>query len=228
MSMQITWLGHAALAIAVGGRKLLVDPYLSENPKAAAKAGNAEADFILVTHGHGDHIGDALAIARRTGAVILSTPGVARWLVAQGADRVQEQPIGGTIAQPFGGLQLTKAVHDGSLPDGSSGGAPAGFVITSPEGKRVYIAGDTGLFEEMAAIGGEGLDLAILPIGGKYTMDPGDALRAVNLLRPKAVLPYHYGTWKVIEQDADSWKREVEEKTPAKVFLLRPGESLTI
>jgi L-ascorbate metabolism protein UlaG (beta-lactamase superfamily) len=211
MTTNITWLGHAALAITMGGKKLLVDPYLSENPLAAAKAGEVEADFILVTHGHHDHIGDALAIARRTGAVVIGTPGVARWLKAQGAARTQEQPIGTKAAFPFGGLQVTMAVHDGSLPDGSSGGLPAGFVIASPEGQRLYIAGDT-----------------FLPIGGKYTMDPADALQAVKLLRPKAVLPYHYDTWKVIEQNPESWKRDVEVATPAKVVVLKPGGSMEL
>jgi L-ascorbate metabolism protein UlaG (beta-lactamase superfamily) len=228
MNMQVTWLGHAALAIAVGGRKLLIDPYLSENPAAAAKAGDVDADFILITHGHYDHIGDTLAIARRTGAIVLSTPGVARWLAAQGAGRVQEQGIGGKTAQPFGTLQLTKAVHDGSLPDRSSGGAPAGFVIISPEGRKAYIAGDTFLFDEMAAIGEENLDLAVLPIGGKFTMDPGDALRAVELLRPQAALPYHYGTWQMIQQDPERWKRDVEASTPTRVTVLKPGENLVI
>ncbi len=228
MTTNITWLGHAALAITMGGKKLLVDPYLSENPLAAAKAGEVEADFILVTHGHHDHIGDALAIARRTGAVVIGTPGVARWLKAQGAARTQEQPIGTKAAFPFGGLQVTMAVHDGSLPDGSSGGLPAGFVIASPEGQRLYIAGDTFLFDDMVAIGTEGLDLAVLPIGGKYTMDPADALQAVKLLRPKAVLPYHYDTWKVIEQNPESWKRDVEVATPAKVVVLKPGGSMEL
>jgi L-ascorbate metabolism protein UlaG (beta-lactamase superfamily) len=228
MSVHIVWLGHAALEIACGGKILLVDPYFTKNPAAAIRPEQARADFILVSHGHHDHIGDTVAIAQRTGAEVIANPGVARWLAGQGAARAAGQEIGAVKTHAFGTLQLTKAVHDGSLPDGSAGGEPAGFVIGAPEGERIYIAGDTFFFDEMAGIGAGGLDLAILPIGGKYTMDPADGLKAVRSLKPRRALPYHFGTWDIIQQDPLRWKREVEEATPVRVTVLQPGEGMDL
>jgi L-ascorbate metabolism protein UlaG (beta-lactamase superfamily) len=228
MSIHLVWLGHAVLEITVGGKVLLIDPYFSKNPAAAIRAERARADFILVSHGHHDHVGDAVAIAQRTGAEVISTPGVARWLTGQGAARTVGQEIGAVRTHPFGTLQLTKAVHDGKLPDGSPGGDPAGFVIGAESGERIYVAGDTFLFDEMADIGKGGIDLAVLPIGGKYTMDPKDALQAVKLLRPKRALPYHFGTWDIIEQDPNRWRRDVEAGTETEVTVLKPGEGMDL
>ena len=142
--------------------------------------------------------------------------------------RTHAQHIGGGHRYPFGYLKLTPALRGSALPDGSYGGNPAGFLLTTPDEKRIYIAGDTGLFGDMQLIGDEGIDLAVLPIGDNYTMGPDDALRAVKLLRPKIVIPVHYNTWEVIAQDPQAWKVRIEAETESKVIVLAPGESLSL
>ncbi len=156
MATTLTWLGHAAFALEVAGLHVLVDPFLADNPQASVKPGALPADFILVSHGHGDHVGDALAIARRTGATLISNAEIAGWFSRQGI-QTHAQHLGGGHQHPFGYLKLTLALHGSGLPDGSYGGNPAGFLLTLPEGKRIYLAGDTGLFVYMALIGEEGV-----------------------------------------------------------------------
>ena len=191
--MKFVWYGHAALGLEVGKYKLLVDPFLSGNPTATVTPENVQADFILISHGHGDHVGDAVAIAKRTGAMVISNFEIANWAQAQGIN-AHAQHLGGGFNHPFGYLKLTLALHGSGLPDGSYGGNPAGFLLTA-EGKKIYLACDTGLFGDMRLIGEEGVDLAVLPIGDNFTMGPDDALRAVKLLQPKHVIPVHYNTW---------------------------------
>ena len=226
MTNKLTWFGHAALGLETGGKKLLVDPFLSGNPSAPVTADQVAADFILVTHGHGDHLGDTVAIARRTGATVISNAEIAGWLGKQGV-KVHAQHLGGGHNHPFGYLKLTLALHGSGLPDGAYGGNPAGFLLTTNDGQKIYIAGDTGLFGDMKLIGEEGLDLAVLPIGDNYTMGPEDALRAVKLLTPKHVIPIHFGTWDLIAQDPKAWATRVAKETGAQVHVLKPGESFT-
>ncbi len=226
MSITLTWLGHAALALEVGGKHVLVDPFLTGNPAAKTSPDSLAADFILVSHGHGDHVGDTAAIAKRTGATIIANNEIAGWFGNQGLN-AHGQHIGGGFHYPFGYVKLTQALHGSALPDGSNGGNPAGFLITA-EGKKLYLACDTGLFGDMSLIGDEGLDLAVLPIGDNYTMGPDDALRAVKLLRAKHVIPIPYSTWDLIKQDPHAWAKRVEAETSSKVSVLEPGQSFQV
>jgi L-ascorbate metabolism protein UlaG (beta-lactamase superfamily) len=224
MATRVRWLGHACLLIESGGQRLLIDPFLKDNPKAAAKPEEVQADFLLVSHGHGDHLGDTDAIARRTGATVIANFEIAQWLQKQGLKKVHGQQHGGGHAFPFGRVKLTLAFHGSALPDGSYGGNPCGFLFSFKDGTKVYDAADTGLFGDMRLIGEEGIDLAILPIGDNYTMGPDDALRAVKLLQPKKVLPIHYNTWDVIAQDANAWAERVRQETKTQPVVLKPGE----
>jgi len=226
MTISLTWLGHAAMSLEAGGKHLLVDPFLTGNPAASATADKLPADFILISHGHSDHIGDSVAIARRTGATIISNFEIASWFTNQGLT-AHSQHIGGGFQYPFGYVKLTQAQHGSALPDGSNGGNPAGFLITA-EGKKIYLACDTGLFGDMALIGDEGIDLAVLPIGDNFTMGPDDALRAAKLVRAKNVIPVHYNTFDLIKQDAHAWARRVEAETQSKVTVLDPGQSFKL
>jgi len=227
MSNTLTWYGHATLGLETGGVKLLIDPFFNGNPAATVKPEEVSADYILITHGHGDHVGDTVVIAKRTGATAISNAEIAGWLGKQGVKETHGQHIGGGFKYPFGYLKLTMALHGSALPDGSNGGNPAGFLLTTNDNKKIYIAGDTGLFGDMKLIGEEGLEVAVIPIGDNYTMGPDDALRAVKLLAPKTVIPIHFSTWDVIQQDAAGWAERVRKETSAKVTLLKPGESFT-
>jgi len=228
MATRVRWLGHSTLFIESDGQRLLIDPFFTGNPAAPIQASASEADFILVSHGHGDHVGDAVSIAQRTGATIIANYEIAGWFEKQGVKKVHGQQHGGSFKHPFGKVKFTLAFHGSQLPDGSCGGNPCGFLITFNDGIKVYAAGDTGLFGDMRLIGEAGIDLAILPIGDNYTMGPEDALRAVQFLQPRKVLPIHYNTWPVIAQDVHAWAAEVKGKTPAQPIVLQPGDWTTV
>ncbi len=227
MAVKLMWLGHAAWSIETPGGNLLCDPFLTNNPKAAAKAEDVKADFILVSHGHGDHVGDAVAIAKRTGATVIANFEVASWFGNQGC-KMHPLHIGGSKEFPFGRVKLTIAHHGSALPDGSYGGNPAGLLLYI--GKlKIYDAADTGLFYDMKLIGDEKIDVALVPIGDNFTMGPADALRAAKLIRAKTLIPMHYDTFDLITQDPKSFAARVKKAgLKTKVVVLKPGESYEV
>jgi L-ascorbate metabolism protein UlaG (beta-lactamase superfamily) len=229
MSVTITWLGHSSFALEAEGTRLLIDPYLNDNPASPIKADKAEADFILLTHGHFDHVTDAPAIAKRTGAKVLAGFEVTEWLKREGVaeDKVIPMNPGGAVRLPFGKVKFTIAHHSSSTPDGAYGGVPGGFVIELA-GKRLYFAGDTALFLDMKLIGLGGLDLAVLPIGDQFTMGPEDSVEAVKFLNPKKAAPCHYNTWPPIAQDGPAWAEEVRRQTAAEAIVVEPGGSFVV
>ncbi len=225
--VKLTFYGHAAVGLDDGTSNVLIDPFLTGNPKAAVGADKVRANYILISHGHGDHLGDAEAIAKRTGAMVIANFEIATYLGNKG---VSAHPlhIGGAVKLPFGKVKLTIAHHGSSFPDGSYAGNPCGFVV-SMGGANIYHACDTGLFYDMKLIGErDPLDVALLPIGDNFTMGPEDAVIATELLNPRVVIPVHYGTFDVIQQDPHQFKAMVESKTRARCIILNPGESYTI
>jgi L-ascorbate metabolism protein UlaG (beta-lactamase superfamily) len=228
MPTRVQWLGHACTLIESGGQRILIDPFLTGNPAAATTADKVQADFILISHGHGDHVGDAVAIAKRTGATVIANYEISLWLENQGVKKAHGMQHGGSHAFTFGRVKLTLAFHGSMLPDGSNGGNPCGFILYLKDGLKIYAAQDTGLFGDMRLIGEEGIDLALLPIGDNYTMGPDDALRAVKLLEPKRVVPIHYNTWDLIAQDAPAWAGRVKRETKSVPIILKPGEALDV
>ena len=202
--MNLTFLGHACFLLDDGSYRLLTDPYLSENPLAAAKPDDVAADYICVTHGHGDHIGDTEQIARRTGAKICCPVELGSAVFAPQGLKTIPANLGGTCKLPFGSVKLVPALHG----SGVSGCLSCGFLIQMG-GKKIYHAGDTALISDMALLADEEIDVALLPIGDVYTMGPADALRAVKMIRPKLVIPMHYNTFPLIVQDPHAFAESV-------------------
>ena len=218
---KITWLGHSAFKIEVAEKIVLVDPWLNGNPTSPIKAAEiTEADIVYVTHDHHDHLGDAFDICKRTNAVFVATVDLADYAEENGIKNTEGLNIGGSVETKGIKLTIVQATHTASR------GAPTGVIIEG-EGKTIYHAGDTGLFGDMRLIGElYKLDLALIPIGGYYTMDAKEAVEAVKLLNPKTVIPMHYRTFPVLAKSADAFARSVREKTPkVKAVVLNPGES---
>jgi L-ascorbate metabolism protein UlaG (beta-lactamase superfamily) len=229
MSTRVTWLGHNAWSIETGGKAILLDPFLDDSPTSPVQSAGVKADYILLSHGHSDHVGDTVAIAKRTGATVLTNFECGQWLAKKGVsgDKIIGMNPGGGVKQPFGHVKFTVAHHSSSMPDGSYGGVPGGFLLTL-DGKRLYFACDTALFLDMKLIGAAGLDLAVLPIGDLYTMGPDDSIDAVKLLNPKRVAPCHYNTWPPIAQDAAAWAERVRSHTAAGPVVLEPGGNISL
>ncbi len=225
--MKVTFLGHACFLLQ-GESTVLIDPFITGNPNASVDPGDINADLILVTHGHSDHLGDAVTIAKNTGATIVSVFEVASYCGQFGV-QTHAMHIGGSNRFGPVKVKLTPALHGSGLPreDGTMQylGNPCGFIFTL-DGKTIYHAGDTGLFSDMELIGKRHpIDLALLPIGDNFTMGPEDALEAVKLVKPNVVIPMHYNTWPLIAQDPEEFKQDVESETPARIIILQPGES---
>lgn len=229
MPVSLTWHGHASWQLKTDRHTILVDPFLDDSPTSPVKANDVAADFILVSHGHFDHIADAATIANRTGATVVSNFEITTWLAKR---RQVANTLGGNLGGgadlPFGRVKLTLAFHSSSLPDGSNGGNPCGFLVSLTDGPKLYFACDTALFGDMALLGAAGIDVAVLPIGDLFTMGPDDALAAVKLLQPKRVMPSHYNTWPPIAQDANAWAERVRAETTTEPVVLQPGETLTL
>jgi L-ascorbate metabolism protein UlaG (beta-lactamase superfamily) len=228
MSVKLTWLGHSAFALEIDTHAVLIDPFLSGNPLGAAEPGDLAAEFILLTHGHGDHLGDTVDIAKRTGATVITNFEISNWLEAQGVKNSVGLNSGGSYDCGFMTVKTTPAIHSSSLPDGSNGGTSAGYIITTLGGDRLYFAGDTALFSDMQLIGDEGIDLAFFPIGDHFTMGPEDSLKAIKYVRPRVVVPMHYNTFPPIMQDVSNWANRVSSDTDAQPIVLDPGGSYTL
>jgi L-ascorbate metabolism protein UlaG (beta-lactamase superfamily) len=226
--MQIRYLGHAAFSLTDGDTEVLVDPFLTGNPKAAIGADEPRPDAILLTHGHSDHYGDVVDIAKRTGATVVAITEVAGELSGKlGEDHPVLNPnLGGTVELPWGSVRLVPAWHTSTTPDGTVS-TPAGMVIELG-GKRIYHVGDTALFSDLALPGKRGkIDVALVPIGGHFTMDRFDAVVAAELIGADQIIPCHYGTFPLIETDAQAFKADVEQAGYAQVVVLAPGDSHT-
>ena len=222
---KLTFHGHATVSIHTADSKLVIDPFFSDNPHFVGSIDDIEADYILVTHGHYDHVADLIGLAERTGAMCIATFEIASFLESQGLN-TSPQHIGGGAHYPFGYVKLTAALHGGmvNLP-GAEGFTtlPAGILINFNSGERFYHAGDTALLTDMQLLKGK-VDVAVLPIGDRFTMGPDDAVTAVEFIEPKVVIPCHYDTWPPIEQDAAAFAAKVGDR--AKVQVMAPGDIL--
>lgn len=227
--MKITYLAHSCFLVETAQARLIIDPFLTGNPRAPCAAADIRCDYVLCSHGHTDHTCDALAIAKRCGATLIANFEIAEYFGAQGAKTHGMNP-GGGFNFPFGRVKLTSARHSSSLGENPLAplymGEACGLLLTA-DGKTLYHAGDTALFMDMQLIGRAGLDLALLPIGDNFTMGPEDALTALDFLRPKLAVPMHYNTWPVIQADAAKFAADAAS-AGHRVQALQPGESVTL
>ena len=222
--MDIRFLGHACFELSDGSSRVLIDPFLSGNPKAAAKPDDVDPTHILLTHAHVDHSLDAVAIAKRTGAHCVAIVETANWLGSEGVENVSDPNLGGTVEFDWGWVKLVQALHSSTTQDGTV--TYASGLVVNIGGKTVYHLGDTCLFGDLRLIAQRTpVDVALVPIGGHYTMDRHDAVTAVEFIDPSVVIPIHYGTFPPIETDAEAFKADVEAQTNAQVVILAPGET---
>ena len=226
--MELTWLGHSAFRLDAGGKRIYIDPFLNGNPKCPEDEREPErADIVAVTHGHGDHVGDTVDIAKKHGSTVVAIVELSGWLGKQGVDddKMPAPNKGGTV--DVGGVKFTvvNAFHTGSAPDGSYGGESAGFVVTTEDGKKLYFAGDTCVFGDMQLIGRiYEPDVAIVPIGDHYTMGPKEASVAIDLLGVKRIVPCHWGTFGLLTGTPD----QLDVPAGVTVERLEPGGSIAV
>jgi len=224
--MKIIYHGHSFVQVESDKHSILIDPFLSGNPTAVTKPDDLKCDYVILTHGHGDHISDALAVAKKNNATIISSFEIANYA---GANGVTAHPlgIGGGFNFPFGRVKLTIAHHSSSFPDGSYAGNPAGVLLTI-DGKTIYHAGDTGLFYDMKLIGEMNkIDLAFLPIGDNFTMGIDDAVKAAEFINAGITVPIHYSTFDIIKANPEDFKKKVES-IGKKCRIINIGESVVL
>jgi L-ascorbate metabolism protein UlaG (beta-lactamase superfamily) len=225
--MDIRFLGHAAVELTDGDTRVLVDPFISGNPKAAVQASELNPNHIFLTHGHADHYGDVVEIAKRTGALVVAITELAGEIGGQGVDNVRDPNLGGTVEFDGGWVRVVPAWHTSTTPNGLVN-TPAGLVINLG-GKTVYHVGDSCLFSDLQLIKArDKVDVALVPIGGHYTMDRHDAVTAADWIGADTVIPIHYNTFPAIETDDQAFKSDVESKTSSKVVILQPGETHSV
>lgn len=226
--IKLTYFGHSSYLIEINKTKILFDPFISPNPKASKiDVGSIEADYILLSHGHEDHVADAESITKANNAILVSNYEIAVWFAQKGVEKYHPMNIGGSKEFEFGKVKYVNAIHSSTLPDGASGGNPGGFVIKSKEG-CFYYAGDTALTYDMKLIGEEfKVDFAILPIGDNFTMDIHDAIKAADFVGTKKIIGMHYNTFPYIEIDLEAAKKAVSE-AGKELILLNIGDSITL
>jgi L-ascorbate metabolism protein UlaG (beta-lactamase superfamily) len=224
--MRFTYYGHASFAIEANGRTLLFDPFFTGNPTAKdIDIDKIKADYIFVTHGHGDHTADLVSMAKKTGATCVAAAEIAGWLQNMGVERVHPVNHGGPSTFDFGKARPVNAIHSSSFSDGSYAGNPMGFVFTTPEG-NFYVAGDTALTMDMQLIPRWAkLDFAVFPIGGNYTMDVDDAIHAAEFVQCNTVIGVHYNTWPIIRIDTEKAKADFAA-AGKKLLLPASGETI--
>ncbi len=226
MAVSLTYHGHSCFSIRTSGYDLLIDPFLTGNSQAEVKPEDVKPDYILVSHAHGDHLGDALPIAKRTGATVISNFEIASYMLNNGA-KAHQMHLGGAHQFPFGKVKLTIAHHGSSFPDGSYGGNPCGFLLWL-EDKVLYFAGDTALTYDMTLLRDAKVDVAMLPIGDNFTMGPEDVVKAIEFVQPRLAVLMHYDTFDVIAQNGPAVAADCRAKTNAEPVLMQPGETLTL
>jgi L-ascorbate metabolism protein UlaG (beta-lactamase superfamily) len=226
--VEIRFLGHACFELIEGDTRVLVDPFLTDNPSAAVGADEVDPTHLFLTHGHGDHYGDIEAIAKRTGAQAVAIKEIADELTEAGFENVLDPNLGGTVTFDWGWVKLTPAWHTSTTPKGRAN-VPAGLLIHIG-GKTIYHLGDTALFSDLKLVAGRGdpIDVALMCIGGHYTMDRIDAVTAAEFVGARTVIPCHYNTVPPIETDAEAFKADVEAQTSSKVEILQPGETFSL
>lgn len=221
--MKINFLGHSCFILEDLDVNILIDPFLTGNSLATLAADDVVTDYIFVTHGHGDHIGDTISIAKRTDARVYAVVEIADALFAPEGIKVGRGNIGGKQKTSFGSVKYFPASHG----SGVNGALACGYILEIGD-KKIYHAGDTGLISEMQFLKDENIDVALLPIGDYYTMGPEDAVKAAKLISPKCVIPMHYNTFPLIKQNPEDFKKTIEDEGICKVRILNPGESLII